>query len=74
MLESVYYNKKLSNYTKTNYIRKVYLKSAPSVRYYSTNVINVNKNITSETLNQGVTITDEELDELKNIPGVKFDL
>lgn len=79
MLESVCYNKKLSKYTKTNYIRKVYLKSTPSVRYYSTNVINDNKNITSETLNnllinQGVTITYEELDELKNIPGVKFDL
>lgn len=37
------------------------------------------KNITSDTLNnllvnQGVTITENQLEELKNIPGVKFDL
>lgn len=65
--------KKISNFTETKYIRRVSLKSTSSVRYYSTYVNKRNNNITSDTLNnllvnQGVTNTDKEFDELKNKP------
>ena len=74
IIKDIYFQKK--SIDKSKYIRRVSFKSIFSVRYYSTNV---NSNITSYTLNnllinQGVAITDKELDELKNIPGVKFDL
>lgn len=74
IIKDVYFQKK--SIDKPKYIRRVSLKSISSVRYYSTKV---NSNITSDTLNnllinQGVAITDKELDELKNIPSVKFDL
>ena len=51
-----------------------------SIRWYSNVKLHDNyRNITSETLNkvlanQGVSITQEELDKLKYLPGVKFDL
>lgn len=74
IIKDVYFQKK--SIDKFKYIRRVSLKSISSVRYYFTNV---KSNITSDTLNnllinQGVAITDKELDELKNIPDVKFDL
>jgi hypothetical protein len=58
-------------------------KFCTGIRYYSTSTRQITfdnyKDITSEVLNnllsnQEVTITEEKLTKLKNIPGVRFDL